>query len=140
MDDRQRHLIRKTEGEAQKVRADPEAGQELADSAQSKLDGLAEKLTSFAEQISLFIGLVRDYCCGVYRQVPWKLILSATAALIWFVNPFDLIPDFITGIGLVDDAIVAGLVVGSFRRELETYREWKKSFTEAENHELPDPG
>jgi uncharacterized membrane protein YkvA (DUF1232 family) len=66
--------------------------------------------------------------------VPWRLILSTTAALIWFVNPFDLVPDFITGIGLIDDALVAGLVVGSFQGELETYRVWKNQ----RSNPLPD--
>jgi len=137
MDEKERQLIKKTEGEARRVLEDPHKTEKLADNAENKLEGLTEKLVAFTEQIALFISLIRDYCTGEYRQVPWRLVLSATAALIWFVNPFDLVPDFITGVGLIDDALVAGLVVGSFRTELETYRTWRKGLNSPNGGELP---
>ena len=48
-----------------------------------------------------------------------------TAALIYFLNPFDLIPDFLPTLGLVDDATLVALVVASISEDLARFREWE---------------
>jgi uncharacterized membrane protein YkvA (DUF1232 family) len=42
-------------------------------------------------------------------------------ALAYFVDPDDLIPDRIPGLGYLDDAIMVELVVGELRHEIEAY-------------------
>ncbi|HEU5146595.1 MAG TPA: DUF1232 domain-containing protein, partial [Chryseosolibacter sp.] len=50
--------------------------------------------------------LIKAYALGQYREVPWKTILLIVAAVIYFVNPLDLVPDIIPLTGLTDDFAV----------------------------------
>lgn len=38
------------------------------------------------------------------RNVPWKTITAIGAVLLYFINPFDLVPDMIPVLGMMDDA------------------------------------
>jgi uncharacterized membrane protein YkvA (DUF1232 family) len=73
------------------------------------------------------IRLVRAWIKGEYKDVPWETIVWIIGAIIYFVNPFDLIPDFIPGVGYLDDAVVIGLAIASFSFDIENFREWEKS-------------
>lgn len=61
-----------------------------------------------------------------YRAVPWKSLLYAVAALIYFVNPIDLVPDAILGLGFVDDVAVIGFVANAIRQDLSDFKVWEK--------------
>jgi uncharacterized membrane protein YkvA (DUF1232 family) len=55
--------------------------------------------------VRLFRGLLRDD--KVPRSSKALLLLGA----VWLASPIDLIPEFLPGIGGIDDAVVAGLVL-----------------------------
>lgn len=71
--------------------------------------------------------LVHAWARREYTAVPWQTLIAATAALIYFVNPFDLIPDFLHAIGLVDDATFIALVVAAIRDDLARFRAWERT-------------
>lgn len=73
------------------------------------------------KQLRLLMGLVGDYVAGRYREVPWRAIATAAFAVLYFLNPFDLIPDFIPGIGFIDDATLISMAVAALRGELRRY-------------------
>ena len=67
---------------------------------------LARELISLLPNLlHLFRGLLRDE--RVPRSSKVLLILGAA----WLASPIDLIPEFLPGIGALDDAVVAGLVL-----------------------------
>jgi len=68
--------------------------------------------------------VLRDTVKGQYR-LPWKAIAALTAAAIYVVTPFDLIPDFLGPLGFTDDALVVALTWGLLKRELLEYCTWK---------------
>ncbi len=51
---------------------------------------------------------------------------SVLAALAYFANPADLIPDELPMIGFLDDAIMIRLVQEDFRHELRAYRKFRR--------------
>ena len=48
--------------------------------------------------------------------------LTIAGALAYVVMPFDVIPDFIPGIGFIDDIFVVGMVVKSLSNEITHYK------------------
>ena len=45
---------------------------------------------------------------GEYRGLSRQALLSVIAALAYFLSPVDIVPDFIFGVGLLDDLAVDG--------------------------------
>jgi uncharacterized membrane protein YkvA (DUF1232 family) len=71
--------------------------------------------------------LIKAYATGQYKEVPWKTILLIVAAVIYFVNPLDLVPDIIPLTGLTDDFAVLLWVYNSVSNEVEKFLEWEKT-------------
>ncbi|MFE4525456.1 YkvA family protein [Cytobacillus firmus] len=51
------------------------------------------------------------------------------ASILYFVSPIDLVPDFLIGMGILDDAAVLGFAVSQISGELEKFKDWKDSRT-----------
>ena len=75
--------------------------------------------------LKLLLSLVRDYISGAYRDIPYGSIIAAVAGILYFLSPIDFIPDFIPGIGLIDDVFVLGLVLKQIHSDLLKYEAWK---------------
>jgi uncharacterized membrane protein YkvA (DUF1232 family) len=52
-------------------------------------------------------------------RVRWRHRLALWGLLAYLVNPIDLVPDFIPVLGLLDDVLIAALVLRWLRRSLE---------------------
>lgn len=83
-------------------------------------------LPHLLKQIELLLNMVSDYFEARYQQVPLSTILSACFALVYFLSPIDLIPDFLLIIGYTDDFIVLSKVWKSIKLDLKNYLLWKK--------------
>ncbi|MDD2389610.1 MAG: DUF1232 domain-containing protein [Desulfobacterales bacterium] len=81
----------------------------------------------FLDKLKLIIPLIKDYCTGKYRKIPFLSILGIFLAILYIINPLDLIPDYLLGIGQIDDAAVMALCLFLLDRDLEEYKEWKIS-------------
>jgi uncharacterized membrane protein YkvA (DUF1232 family) len=57
--------------------------------------------------------------------VPWFTIASIVAALLYILNPLDLVPDFIPGIGYIDDLAVFSIGMGWIETDLHKYLDWR---------------
>ena len=74
----------------------------------------AKHLTGFSEEFKLVWSLLTDYRSGAYRDVPWKFIAAAGFAVLYLVNPLDVIPDVLPVVGYVDDVYAFGIVLRYF--------------------------
>ncbi|WP_138436983.1 YkvA family protein [Marinobacter shengliensis] len=83
------------------------------------------RLRRFTTDIRLMFALVRDYWRGDYRAIPWKSIAAIAGALLYVLNPIDLIPDIIFGIGFLDDAGVVALCLKLVESDLHRYAAWR---------------
>lgn len=82
-------------------------------------------LTDIWDELQLLFSLVKDYAKGDYTAISKSAIISILAGLLYFISPLDLVPDFILGLGFLDDVIVLRFVYKKMRKELEQYQAWK---------------
>jgi uncharacterized membrane protein YkvA (DUF1232 family) len=87
-------------------------------------------LGAIRDDLVTLIALVKAWVTGRYREVPWQTLVLAVAALLYFVNPFDVVPDLLPFVGFLDDATVLGFVIASIRKDLEAFRLWRGSVRE----------
>ncbi|MCB1279520.1 YkvA family protein [Prosthecobacter sp.] len=83
------------------------------------------KLKKLFEQAKVMLSMVKDYWKGAYREIPYWAISAVSLALLYVLNPADVIPDVIVGIGYLDDATVVAFCLKLVQRELERYQEWQ---------------
>jgi uncharacterized membrane protein YkvA (DUF1232 family) len=79
------------------------------------------------EKIFLLGRLIKAYAQGQYREIPWKTMLIVVAAVIYFINPLDLLPDFIPVAGLADDFGILLWVYNSLQNEINKFIAWEQS-------------
>ncbi len=84
------------------------------------------KLRRFSTDIQIMFSLIRDYWNGDYRQVPWKSVAAIAGAMLYVLNPLDLIPDMLLGAGFLDDAGVVALCLKWVESDLHRYAAWKE--------------
>jgi uncharacterized membrane protein YkvA (DUF1232 family) len=99
---------------------------ETLDSAFQKsmnLENEKGEISVLTEKVKLFIMMIKSYVQGEYREVPFKSILLILAGLIYFINPFDLIADFIPGFGYVDDITIILWVLKSVEDDVLRFKD-----------------
>jgi len=79
------------------------------------------------EKFFVFGRFARAYATGQYRSVPWKTMLIVLAAVIYFINPLDLIPDLIPIVGFTDDFAILIWVYNAIEAEVDKFLEWEES-------------
>ncbi|MCX6852085.1 MAG: YkvA family protein, partial [Verrucomicrobia bacterium] len=89
------------------------------------------KLKKVFEQTKIMLSMVKDYWAGSYREIPYWAISAVSLALLYVLNPADVIPDVIVGVGYLDDATVVAFCLKLVQRELERYQEWQATQAKA---------
>ena len=78
----------------------------LTGNEQTVKTGLFPKLSRVLAHVPFAADVVAAYYCAFDRATPLKARGILLAALAYFVMPFDVIPDFILGLGFTDDMAV----------------------------------
>ena len=110
--------------------------QKLADFTKEVADYVAEKskqgMTPVIERAKLALDLFNSE--NARKLLTSRNILLLGGALIYFLSPIDFIPDFIPGIGLLDDlgvlTMVLAIVVPPLLENPDTPQETKKGLSE----------
>ena len=82
------------------------------------------KHLEFIEDVKVLFSMVADSIKGEYK-LDTKTYLTIAGALAYAALPTDLIPDFIPGIGFIDDAFVIGWTIKTLKDEIENYKRFK---------------
>lgn len=77
--------------------------------------------------LPLLLRLLRAWKNGNYRGLSGRTLAACAVALLYVVSPVDAIPDFIPGIGLIDDAAVLALLLHSLAQDLAAFRLWEQN-------------
>lgn len=93
-----------------------------------KLLRLTPKLTEMPTLIRTAPAMFRDLFARRYRQLPAATALGGILGLAYLINPFDLIPDLLPLIGIVDDTLVFGVFLTLLGRDVKKYLLWKKTY------------
>jgi uncharacterized membrane protein YkvA (DUF1232 family) len=92
--------------------------------SQMERKGVPDGLIGIWEDIRDMYLMLRDSIAGRY-SVPFRTLAAVAVTLLYLANPFDLIPDFIPGIGFIDDVFMVSLCLKFISADLEEYREWR---------------
>lgn len=96
--------------------------------SQSKIEDKISKsgmLEKYAELGKLMFQMLKDYRKGIYTDVPWFTIGTIVFSLLYVLNPFDIVPDFIPVVGYIDDLSVFALGLRFIETDLHNYLDWK---------------
>jgi uncharacterized membrane protein YkvA (DUF1232 family) len=96
----------------------------LLEKATRKSEKCYEFLLAPWESLQIFLRLLRAHLVGKFHAPP-DSILMIIAAVIYFVSPFDLIPDSIPVLGLIDDAAVITFVAKANLTLISNFRTWE---------------
>lgn len=120
--------FRKAAAEAESYAKDPERLRSLLLEAREKINHIPRG--PFAETWPYLMGmirLIRAFHQGEYRDISSPNLLTIIGAIIYFISPFDLIPDSVPILGHIDDAFVVRLALESVRADLDAFMAWETS-------------
>lgn len=80
----------------------------------------ADFIRDHMSQLEVLIGMLLDEGWGLIEDDRERVL----AALTYFADPHDLIPDDIPGLGFVDDAIMIDIVCKALEHEIQAYGEF----------------
>lgn len=90
----------------------------------SKAEGIGE-FDEIKTDLGTVFSLVGDYLHGNYKKVSKTSLLLIIGSLLYLLNPMDIVPDFLLGVGFLDDLAVFTYMIRKIRQELDKYRTWK---------------
>lgn len=77
--------------------------------------------------LPLLVRLLKAWKQGSYRGLSVRTIASIAVSILYVLSPVDAIPDFIPGIGLIDDAAILALLLHSLAQDLSAFRVWEQN-------------
>jgi uncharacterized membrane protein YkvA (DUF1232 family) len=133
-----KNALRGKEQEAEALLKNGQKVEETLSKAQKLLARIKKIpiIGGMVDDIATMIDLIRAYVKGEYREVPFRVIVSAMAGIIYLLSPIDIIPDPFPVLGYVDDAAVLALALSlGLSSELSKYRKWKAEMERARSRE-----
>ncbi len=111
---------------AEKLAAEQERLRRTLEEALHKAEEKKKYLKDFWDDLISLIQLIKAYLNKEYTRVPWKTIVFALAAIVYFLNPFDVIPDLIPTVGFLDDATVIAFVLNAIKEDLQNFKQYQR--------------
>ena len=88
------------------------------------------------ENLALLQSLCLAWWRGEYRAVSNKALVSVVAGLLYFLSPLDLIPDFLLGVGFLDDVAVLAWIMRTWSHELDAFVAWRDAQPDTRRKQL----
>ncbi len=120
--------VEKSKSKAEDYLKDPEKSRHLLDEAMKKAKNREKPtgpLADLWENLKTAFRLLQAYINKQYTTIPWGSIVLVLGAVIYFVSPIDLMPDWIPLAGLIDDAAVLVFVLRQINADLQRFLEWE---------------
>ncbi len=124
-EEKMHYLLEQFRNKATKLLYNVEKTKETLKRAFDKAVNNKGAMSEVFHDLKLLLSLVKDYVSGAYKGIPFGSIVAAVGGILYFLSPIDFIPDFLLGIGLIDDVFVIGLVLKQIHSDLQKYEKWK---------------
>ncbi len=86
-----------------------------------KEDSFKSIATGAFSSLSTLVALIKAYANGSYRGVSKQNMILVVAAILYFITPIDIVPDFIPLLGWLDDITIMGWVIKTLGEELSKF-------------------
>jgi uncharacterized membrane protein YkvA (DUF1232 family) len=110
----------------------PEKLAKLLDDAANKIRKLdSGPIAEVKDNLYSLFRLVKRYSKGEYRDISWANLVLVVSAIVYFVTPLDMLPDFLLAMGYLDDAAILGWTVKTLGDELSKFNAWEREHNQA---------
>ena len=89
-------------------------------------ESVRDSLGSYVEDLRTLMRLLKSWVSRKYTGVSTQTIVYTILAIVYFVNPTDFVPDFILGLGFMDDIAVISWVLDKIKVDLKSFKDWEK--------------
>jgi uncharacterized membrane protein YkvA (DUF1232 family) len=108
----------------------PQHMRKLIARAQRKADnGSNLYLNRAREAIGVPVRMLKAYVAGDYREIPWRSLSMLTAAVIYFVMPFDFVTDLLPVFGFMDDIALLTWTASQLKKDIDRFLDWEQQST-----------
>jgi uncharacterized membrane protein YkvA (DUF1232 family) len=121
-------VVDKSKSKAEEYIRSPEKTKQLLAEALKKASSKENNkgpLEEIWNYLTALFRLLRAYLNREYKDIPWSSIVLVVVAIIYFVSIVDLIPDFLPGVGFIDDAAVVAFVIRKIKSDIDKYLLWE---------------
>lgn len=114
------------EKKAEKIITNADKTSKLINDAMEKVNKISKgPVEEIWDNLLVFFDLMSDWLKGNYRNVPIGSIIMIVASIIYFLTPFDIIPDFIVGLGYIDDMSIISYTFRQIQTDIDKYQVWR---------------
>ncbi len=118
--------LQKKEIKAKKMIENPHVMENVLSKIDNKMKRTVKLLNEVIDEIKLLFSLVEDVFSKKYTDIPFGSVIAVLGALLYFLTPIDLLPDFLPIIGFTDDIAVILFVIKQIKHDLDKYQDWLK--------------
>lgn len=97
----------------------------LADAERARERALADPHPRLGPQMIVALDLLRDHALGNCPQIPFYTVSLLAEAVYYYLDPNDVIPDWIPRIGKLDDLLVMEIAFELGAEGIQRYCDWK---------------
>lgn len=88
--------------------------------------GADSKIKKLVEPVGVFIRMIKAHFSGTHKLAGSTLGLLLLG-LIYFISPFDIVPDFLGFFGFADDLSVILAIYAKIKDEIEEFLDWERT-------------
>jgi uncharacterized membrane protein YkvA (DUF1232 family) len=121
-----RKELGKKEKKAEKLLENTQGFEKILVKIDLKITKTIKLLHEVIDDLKLLFELVKDVVQQKYTGIPFGSVIMVSGALLYFLAPLDIAPDFLPAIGFTDDVTVILLVIKQIKTDLDAYKKWIK--------------
>lgn len=86
---------------------------------------MVRTLGSAKAKLHAIVRMLKAYASGKYKRIPLTTIAALVGAILYFLNPMDMIPDAVPVVGYLDDAALIAAVAEGALAEISAFEKWE---------------